>query len=266
MTDSLPTPQQRRVAQAVITEEGSRRRHLVVHLSGAHAYGFPSRDSDLDLKAVHIDRSCDLLGLNPRNTTANRLELIEDVEIDYTSNELSTVVRGLLSGDGNMLERVMSAQPFYAEHSVLEGLRAVVPGALSKRYYRHYRGFSGNQRRRLLEGQPRVKRLLYVLRTTLTGAHLLREGVCEPNLVALAGRYCFDEVPELVALKLGAETGALEGKWLEQMDGLLEHAEQTLEHALELSSLPEEPTPQGREAIETWLVTLRRDNLESELG
>ena len=33
---------QRGVAERVLKEEGRVRRHLVVYLSGAHAYGFPS--------------------------------------------------------------------------------------------------------------------------------------------------------------------------------------------------------------------------------
>src|SRR5690606_29702253 len=45
----LDDPHQRAVAERVLNEEDTARRHLVVHLSGAHAYGFPSPDSDLDL-------------------------------------------------------------------------------------------------------------------------------------------------------------------------------------------------------------------------
>jgi hypothetical protein len=33
-------------------------------LSGAHAYGFPSPDSDLDLKAIHVAKTADLLGFD----------------------------------------------------------------------------------------------------------------------------------------------------------------------------------------------------------
>jgi uncharacterized protein len=41
----------RRIADAVLAEEEAERHHVVVALSGAHAYGFPSPDSDLDLKS-----------------------------------------------------------------------------------------------------------------------------------------------------------------------------------------------------------------------
>src|SRR5687767_11659805 len=92
------------VATAVLDEESGRRRHLVVSLSGAHAYGFPSVDSDLDLKAVPLDPPAKLLALRPPVLHADRLEVISGVEIDYTSNELGPVLAGILNGNGNYLE------------------------------------------------------------------------------------------------------------------------------------------------------------------
>ena len=47
-------PRQLAAADRLLDEESAKRRHLVVSLSGAHAYGFPSPDSDLDLKAIHL--------------------------------------------------------------------------------------------------------------------------------------------------------------------------------------------------------------------
>ena len=39
---------QRAAADRLLDEESAKRSHLVVSLSGAHAYGFPSPDSDLN--------------------------------------------------------------------------------------------------------------------------------------------------------------------------------------------------------------------------
>jgi hypothetical protein len=69
-----------RVALAVLREEQAKRRHLVVALSGAHAYGFPSPDSDHDLKAIHIAPTATLLGLAEVPTASERAEVIEGVE------------------------------------------------------------------------------------------------------------------------------------------------------------------------------------------
>ena len=65
LAEVLPASQ-RAVADRVIAEEESRRRHLCVALSGAHAYGFPSPDSDFDLKCVHVAPTADLVGLHQR--------------------------------------------------------------------------------------------------------------------------------------------------------------------------------------------------------
>jgi predicted nucleotidyltransferase len=78
---------QRKVMARVLAEEEARREHVVVYLSGAHAYGFPSPDSDLDLKAIHVARTADLLGFEVPAPTVDRAEIIDGVEIDYTSNE-----------------------------------------------------------------------------------------------------------------------------------------------------------------------------------
>ena len=91
-------PHAQRIAETVLREEERKRRHLVVALSGAHAYGFPSPDSDLDLKAIHIAPTRSLLGLSDVPSTSDRMEVIEGVEIDYTSNELGAALRGLVKG------------------------------------------------------------------------------------------------------------------------------------------------------------------------
>ena len=71
------------IGDRVIAEEEAKREHLVVYLSGAHAYGFPSPDSDLDLKCIHIAPTGALVGFEPPAVTFDRAEIIEGVEIDY---------------------------------------------------------------------------------------------------------------------------------------------------------------------------------------
>ncbi|MCC7541618.1 MAG: nucleotidyltransferase domain-containing protein, partial [Deltaproteobacteria bacterium] len=107
--DSVLSPSQRAVARRVIDEESHAREHVVVYLSGAHAYGFPSPDSDLDLKAIHVVPTRALLGLAAASSTSDRIGIEDDIEIDYTSNELGHALRGMLHGNGNYLERVLGA-------------------------------------------------------------------------------------------------------------------------------------------------------------
>src|ERR1700739_3042238 len=92
--------EQKNVMARVLAEEEARREHVVVYLSGAHAYGFPSPDSDLDLKAVHVATTADLLGLSAPPPTFDRAEIIGGIEIDYTSSELAHALAGMLAGNG----------------------------------------------------------------------------------------------------------------------------------------------------------------------
>lgn len=255
----IDDPHQRAVAERVLDEESRSRQHLVVHLSGAHAYGFPSPDSDLDLKAIHIERTDALLGLQPPRAVHNRLEIIEGVEIDYTSNELAIAIRGLLKGDGNMLERVLSTDPLRDSTQRAE-LAELARRNLSRRYHHHYRGFASAQRKAVDEAEtPSAKKVLYVLRTALTGVHLLRTGECVPNLTVLHERYGFELVPELIEIKQRGEKAAMPKPLMQRVGTALERAFERLADAHERSPLPEEPPEPG--ALEQWLVEVRRADL-----
>src|SRR5262245_25722102 len=113
------------VAQYV-ARETTRRHHLVVYLSGAHAYGFPSPDSDFDLKCVHVAPTADLVGLAPRDDSDEELVVIDGVEIDYGSNEIGPVLRGALKGNGNFLERLLGDWVLAEDEPQMASLRPIV--------------------------------------------------------------------------------------------------------------------------------------------
>jgi predicted nucleotidyltransferase len=252
--EDVLTDEQRKVMARVLREEESRREHVVVYLSGAHAYGFPSPDSDLDLKAIHVAKTADLLGFEVSVPTVDRAEIIDGVEIDYTSNELAHALAGVLGGNGNFLERVLGRMVPYATPLLAE-LRPIVQRALSRRVHRHYRGFAQNQLR-FLEKEPTAKKLLYVLRTTLTGIHLLETGELEPDLTRVMDRYGLSDAASLVDRKRAGERVGLDPalleKWRPRIDGLFTR----LDQAREKSALPEEPTNEGE--VREWLLAVRR--------
>ncbi|HEU4412610.1 MAG TPA: nucleotidyltransferase domain-containing protein [Polyangiaceae bacterium] len=250
-------PDQQRALERVLAEERPRRRHLVVALSGSHAYGFPSPDSDLDLKAVHVEPTSSLLALKPPKPSASRLERVDGVEIDYTSNELAGFLAGLVAGNGNYLERALG--PFLFERAPeLGALQGLARGAISKRFYHHYRGFATGQRNDMMgERTPvTVKRVLYALRTSLTGAHLLATGELVTDLAELARREGFDDALELVAQKRAGEKAPLGGEALAHWRRRADEALARLDDALARSTLPDEAPNQP--ALEAWLLEVRR--------
>lgn len=258
MTDLGLTEHQRVVAARVLDEEGARRRHLVVSLSGAHAYGFPSPDSDLDLKAVHVAPTRSLLGMEAPTGAAERLEVVDGVEIDYTSNELQAVLRGVLAGNGNFIERILGASQLEAAPA-LAGLKGVVAAALSRRVHRHYRGFARSQRDELDAAPlPTNKRILYVLRTALTGVHLLKTKEVVTDLSVLCRPYGFPEAEALIAAKRAGEQSPLAPEVREAWRPRLDQALLALDQALDTSPLPESPDSRP---LEAWLVEHRLLNL-----
>jgi predicted nucleotidyltransferase len=259
MLDTLLTPHQRTIMERAIAEEEAKRRHLVIALSGAHAYGFPSPDSDLDLKAIHVDPTATLLDLGHGTPHADRMETIEGVEIDYTSNELKPVLIGVLASNGNYIERVLGAlQPLRAPE--LDALAPLVERTLSRRIYRHYLGFATSQLNaaKSPEGTS-AKKLLYVLRTALTGAHALRTGRVVIDLRELAPDYGFADARELIEAKRAGETiklsEAAAARWIEDV----KRAFGVLEAAHDRSPLPAEP--EGVRELEAWLLAERQSRL-----
>lgn len=247
---------QRAIGDRVIAEENAKREHLVVYLSGAHAYGFPSPDSDLDLKCIHIAPTSALVGFAPPSPTFDRAEIIEEVEIDYTSNELAHALGGILGGNGNFLERILGRTAL-AISADLEGLRPLAQAALSRRYHRHYRGFAGSQQR-ALEQTPTVKKLLYVLRTAVTGTHLLLTGELETDLRILAPSYGLPDVGGLIEAKRQGERIEANPELLAAWRPRIAELGSRLDRAHDESPLPEAPTPESIAALESWLVAVRK--------
>ena len=247
---------QQRVADKVVVEESRARNHVVVYLSGAHAYGFPSPDSDLDLKCVHAVPTRDLLGLGQPKASRDRLEFVDEIEIDYTSNELQGVLQGILSGNGNYIERIIGNEAcFLASSDAHRALQQIVPKVLSRNVFGHYRGFAANQRHTFEEAEVKsAKKLLYVLRTALTGVHLLRTGELIVDLNETMRLYGYEEAAELIEAKKQGERTVLSeeeaDKWTAKLDALFAEIEAAHEHSML-------PQVADSTALNDWLVDYR---------
>lgn len=252
---SVLAPAQADVARRWLAERERERRHLVVYLSGAHAYGFPSPDSDLDLKCVHLAPLADLLGLSPVDDPPGRIEIVDGVELDYSSNELAPVLRGALKGNGNYLERIFGELVLGGDRALLDEARAAVRPVLSRRAGRHYSGFAVSQLR-AFDDKPTAKRALYVLRTAATGRHLLAHGEIVTD-VARLGPFVPPEIDELLAIKRRGEQQQLEPAHAAAWRARLQHAIDAVDAAWPTSVLPPDAPPEAVTALEAWLRDAR---------
>ena len=250
------TPTQTEVARTFVAAREAERKHLVVYLSGAHAYGFPSPDSDLDLKCIHIAPTRSIVGLSPPDDPPDRIDIVDGVELDYGSNELSPVLRGALKGNGNYIERILGELALGGDAALLEGARAVLKPALSRRVAKHYGGFATSQLR-AFDDKPTAKRALYVLRTAATGRSLLATGELVTDVARLED-FVPREIGELMAIKRTGEKQQLEAEHARVWRARLAAAIDAVDAAWPSSVLPAEPPASAVDGIDAWLQEVRR--------
>jgi predicted nucleotidyltransferase len=226
---------------------------LFVTISGAHLYGFPSPDSDVDLRGAHLLPLRQVVGLDlPELTVERKLEQ-DGVEVELVSHDLAKYLRLLAKNNGYVLEQIFSPLIVTGE-GFLEELRPLARRCITRHHYHHYRGFLATQRKLLHKQEPKItKTVLYAYRVLLTGIHLLRTGEVEANLAHLALEYQRPFLNELIAQKREEKGAAPNLDWACHEEQLRE-LESLLERAYQESTLPEE---RDRRALNEFLIRWR---------
>lgn len=215
---------------------------LFATISGAHLYGFPSPDSDFDLRGVHILPVKEVVGLSVERETIEVTET-NNIELDLVTHDVKKFLSLLLKKNGYVLEQLYSPLIIHttAEHAEL---KAIARDCITRFHAHHYLGFARTQWRLFEKEQPpRVKPLLYVYRVFLTGIHLMQTGEIEANLVTLNEEFRLPYIKDLVARKVSTQ----EHQQLAEADLTFHRSEYErlvgeLERACEASRLPDSPS------------------------
>ena len=230
---------------------------LFVTISGAHLYGFPSPDSDFDLRGVHVLPAKEVVGLEPGRETVEVSEVREGLELDLVSHDAKKFFALMLKKNGYVLEQLFSPLVLQTsdEH---EELKMIGRDCITRHHSHHYFGFAETQWRLFEKERPRrVKPLLYVYRVLLTGIHLMRAGVIEANLLRLNEDFKLHYLDELVARKIGGtEKAMLDDGEADFYGSEYERLRRLLEDSYQVSTLPERPEGQA-EALNDLLVRVR---------
>ncbi|MET9469153.1 nucleotidyltransferase domain-containing protein [Streptomyces sp. NPDC006544] len=212
---------------------------LFATVSGAHLYGFPSRDSDVDLRGAHLLPAAELLSLRDPQETRSRMWFRDGTEMDLVTHDLRKFVRLMLNRNGYVLEQLLSPLVVHTTPAHRE-LVSLAPGVLTSHHAHHYRGFAGTQWR-LFGKTAGLKPLLYTFRALLTGIHLMRSARVQAHLPTL-----LDEVPEsprylagLIEAKAEAEHGAAAGVDVGRLERDYEVLLGVLDEARAASALPQ---------------------------
>jgi predicted nucleotidyltransferase len=174
---------------------------LFATISGAHLYGFPSPDSDFDLRGAHIIPVEEAVGLLPKRETVENSAIREGKEIDLATHDIQKFFSLMLKRNGYVLEQLYSPLIVQAmpEH---EELKSIGLKCITRHHIHHYLGFAHTQWNLFSkEDPPKVKPLLYVCRVLLTGIRLMKTGQVEANLPLLNQEFRLPYLDDLILLK-----------------------------------------------------------------
>lgn len=225
-------------------------------VSGAHLYGFPSADSDYDLRGCHVLPAREVVGLDDGRTTVESSKCEDGFELDLVTHDVKKFFTLLLRKNGYVLEQLYSPLVVHTtpEH---DELKAVARGCVTRHHSHHYFGFAETQWRLFERGNPRrVKPLLYTYRVLLTGIRLMTTGEVEADLARLNESSRLAHVDNLIALKReGPENATLDESHFDFHRREYDRLRDELDAAHRASSLPESPS--ARPALNDLLVRLR---------
>lgn len=231
---------------------------LFATVSGAHLYGFPSPNSDVDLRGVHCLPLELLLGLQEQDDTVEKSSVRDGLEIDLVTHDAKKFFGLLLKRNGYVLEQLLSPlvvfeTPFFAE------LKSLATGCITRHHAHHYLGFAQTQWKLFeKENPPRVKPLLYVYRVLKTGIHLMQTGELNANLDELNELESQSFITDLIEIKCnGMEHETIDANSIAFHAKEFERLLAELQNAYEKSSLPDTPT--SAKALNDLLLRIRKN-------
>lgn len=239
-------------------------RMLFVTISGAHLYGFPSPDSDIDLRGAHVLPLREVIGLKALHETyESHGNYVDGIEVDCVTHDLCKYLHLVTKKNGYVLEQIFSPLVIHDEGH-LDELRALAHGAITKHVVHHYLGFFRTQEKLVLKDEaPTAKAVLYLYRVVMTGLHLLRTREVETNLGTLNEQdFKLPFIPDLIARKVeGTEKGRLDPGERDRFVKEAKKLEEQLQPAADASGLPEEVP--NYDALDDFLARMRTYQGES---
>ncbi len=230
-------------------------------ISGAHLYGFPSPDSDYDLRGIHVLPLAEVVGLDVGRETVQVEEARDGLELDLVSHDAKKFFNLMLRKNGYVLEQLFSPLIIQTspEH---DELKEIGKRCITQHHAHHYFGFARTEWKLFSkESAPRVKPLLYIFRVLLTGINLMQTGEVEANLTKLNEKFALPYLPELIERKTGgAEKGILPDADLGFYQNEYERLVLELEKESERSKLPD--LTNAKNDLNDLLIRIRLKNYE----
>ncbi len=139
--------------------------------SGSRAWGFPSKDSDYDVRFIYIQRPDWYLSIDPQGVGSKRDVIEEPINdlLDISGWEITKALRLFRKTNPPLLEWLRSDIIYYQAYSFVDNLRSLEAEVFyPNSMLHHYLNMAKNNYREYLQGaEVRIKKYFYVLRPIL---------------------------------------------------------------------------------------------------
>lgn len=183
--------------------------------TGSRAWGFPSPDSDYDVRIIYKHPKDWYLGLSEPKDTIELM--LDNNEVDISGWDLRKSLRLLQKSNAPLLERIQSPIIYQADSAFLEGINELAPSCYSRiATIHHYLGMGKKAFDEVASHtEYKLKRLFYALRATMACLWILEREEIPPiefgkmleTLHMPPG--CRERVKELIAIKATVGEGYL---------------------------------------------------------
>lgn len=231
---------------------------IILHAveSGSRAWGFPSPDSDYDVRFIYVRKPEFYLKLE---TTRDVVELPINDMLDINGWDLSKTLQ-LLHGSNPTLFEWMSSPVVYRQTDFIDHLRPIMDQYFSCKsgLYHYLRMAEGNYREYLKGETVRAKKYFYVLRPVLACKWILRTHTKPPMLFReLVDAELDDALKPAVERLLDLKMNAPEIKEIPRAGELNDYLDRTIgELKVEIAAYPAEHRASWEPLNKFFLETL----------
>jgi predicted nucleotidyltransferase len=211
--------------------------------SGSRAWGFPSPDSDYDVRFIYVRRPEDYLKLEK---TRDVIELPINDLLDINGWDLNKTLR-LLHGSNPTLFEWLNSPVVYRETAFRQQIQPVMAACFSQKsgLYHYLNTATGNYRDYLKGDLVRAKKYFYVLRPILACKWILEKGTNPPVAFSeLVEAELEEEMKPVVERLLDLKMNTPEVKEIPRVEALNRYLEDKIAWMKEaVASMPEEAHP-----------------------
>jgi len=177
--------------------------------TGSRAWGFPSPDSDYDVRMIYMHEQDWYLSLSDKKDTIEMM--LDNGELDITGWDFKKCLKLLWKSNGALLERIQSPIVYHNTNGLTEMFRQYADKCFAPiAAMHHYLGMAKNSFDEVeSKEEVKLKKLFYALRATLACKWILEEDSIPPIVfMTMVDKLDFDKslkqrIKELIELKSG---------------------------------------------------------------